>query len=565
MALTKVDDRGLKTPIDLQDNEKIRLGTGNDLELYSDGTTSFLKSDDLRLRSTGDEAMLRCIGNGAVELYHNGSKKLETTSYGTAVSGILTSTGDIKTGNDTAKFVSGASDDLQIYHDGSNSYVQDAGAGNLVLKGSEVVIQSGNSTETKAVFNNDGAAELYYNNVKKLATTATGIKLDDSTRIGLGANEDLQIYHDGSNSYIADEGVGGITISSGVLSFKNQARDETHATMTVNGAVDLYYDNVKSFATTSTGAEVLDGDTTVAFGLVTSNGYSGYLVGLSNDTVLIQSGTGENMAGFNKDGSADLYHDGNKKFETVSDGVNINGASFDTHLKFLGNKFLGRARWGYSTGYSGVTLGRTDTSFNSTIFMGVDTTGNSSGAFTGDGREIVFRNNHKFVIPNAANNNYLTSIALNGGAATEGVPKFPQGVLVGNNTANANILTDYEEGTWTPTVAGGGGTINSVYKAIYTKIGRLVHVQCYVDYTAGSSANAFQMGGLPFTCQQYNYSSQVVDFGRGGKKGRYSRTHTANSYLEFLYSSEATGSDRITLKGNQIGSGYIILSATYMN
>ena len=33
MALTKVDDRGLKTPIDLLDNEKIRLGTGNDLEI----------------------------------------------------------------------------------------------------------------------------------------------------------------------------------------------------------------------------------------------------------------------------------------------------------------------------------------------------------------------------------------------------------------------------------------------------------------------------------------------------------------------------------------------------
>ena len=38
MALTKVDDRGLTTPIDLQDNEKIRLGTGNDLEIYHDGT-----------------------------------------------------------------------------------------------------------------------------------------------------------------------------------------------------------------------------------------------------------------------------------------------------------------------------------------------------------------------------------------------------------------------------------------------------------------------------------------------------------------------------------------------
>ena len=43
MALTKIDDRGLKTPIDLLDNEKIRLGTGNDAEIYFDGTDTFIK------------------------------------------------------------------------------------------------------------------------------------------------------------------------------------------------------------------------------------------------------------------------------------------------------------------------------------------------------------------------------------------------------------------------------------------------------------------------------------------------------------------------------------------
>ena len=44
MALTKIDDRGLKTPIDLLDNEKIRLGTGNDLEIFHNGTYSEIKA-----------------------------------------------------------------------------------------------------------------------------------------------------------------------------------------------------------------------------------------------------------------------------------------------------------------------------------------------------------------------------------------------------------------------------------------------------------------------------------------------------------------------------------------
>ena len=45
MALTQISDSGLKTPAsDLQDNEKIVLGTGNDLEIYHDGSNSTIKN-----------------------------------------------------------------------------------------------------------------------------------------------------------------------------------------------------------------------------------------------------------------------------------------------------------------------------------------------------------------------------------------------------------------------------------------------------------------------------------------------------------------------------------------
>ena len=72
MALTQIDDRGLKTPIDLIDNEKIRLGTGNDLELYHDGSNSYIKdtgtgnlyifSENLRIENAdGSESYLSLI------------------------------------------------------------------------------------------------------------------------------------------------------------------------------------------------------------------------------------------------------------------------------------------------------------------------------------------------------------------------------------------------------------------------------------------------------------------------------------------------------------------------
>ena len=89
MSLTKIDDRGLKTPIDLQDNEKIRLGTGNDLEIYHNGTFNIIDSAndfDLKIMA-GSDTMAIFDTNGAVELYHDNSKKFETTSSGATVTG----------------------------------------------------------------------------------------------------------------------------------------------------------------------------------------------------------------------------------------------------------------------------------------------------------------------------------------------------------------------------------------------------------------------------------------------------------------------------------------------
>ena len=89
MALSKIDDRGLNTPIDLLDNEKLRLGTGNDLQIYHDGSQSYLvnNTSDLYIQCAGDENAIETNQNGAVKLYYDGTKKLETTSTGATVSG----------------------------------------------------------------------------------------------------------------------------------------------------------------------------------------------------------------------------------------------------------------------------------------------------------------------------------------------------------------------------------------------------------------------------------------------------------------------------------------------
>ena len=75
--------------------------------------------------------------------------------------------------SDNAFINFGDADDMQIYHDGSNSYIVDRGTGELKITGSVITIEG--TGETLAKFTDDGAAELYHNNSKKAETIGTGL------------------------------------------------------------------------------------------------------------------------------------------------------------------------------------------------------------------------------------------------------------------------------------------------------------------------------------------------------------------------------------------------------
>ena len=183
MALTKIDDRGLKTPIDLLDNEKIRFGTGDDLQIYHDGSNSYIDhqgsgnlfirgngTNNVHLRAKIGESSVKCVPDGAVELYYDNSKKFQTNPNGIHFSAAHTFMDD----NYRARFGNG--DDLQIYHDGNvNTILSMNGA--LYLKGdaSNVVGIQPRNGENAALFFPDGAVQLYYDNSLKLNTNSTGI------------------------------------------------------------------------------------------------------------------------------------------------------------------------------------------------------------------------------------------------------------------------------------------------------------------------------------------------------------------------------------------------------
>ena len=73
------------------------------------------------------------------------------------------------------------------------------------------------------------------------------------------------------------------------------------------------------------------------------------------------------------------------------------------------------------------------------------------------------------------------------------------GLKFNGDTAAANALSDYEEGTWTPAFPN-GGTVGTVNSATYTKVGQLVFAGFYISTLSGipSTSTAFVIGGLPF-------------------------------------------------------------------
>ena len=98
------------------------------------------------------------------------------------------------------------------------------------------------------------------------------LDLDDNNKILLGTGDDLQIYHDGSNSYIDDTGTGRLNIRGNTgVSLRNYSDSEQFINCYTNGTVELFHDNTKKFETTNTGA--------VVTGILTATTFSGNLTG----------------------------------------------------------------------------------------------------------------------------------------------------------------------------------------------------------------------------------------------------------------------------------------------
>ncbi len=416
MALTQISTQGIKdgtitgtdlaTNVDLVDNQKLRIGTSNDLQIYHDGSNSYIQDTDqgnlfieasaVLIRKNGTtENIAKFIQDGAVELYYDNSKKLNTNTNGVHITDTLTfaNTGDSVLLADNQNVSCGNGGDLKIFHDGTSSRIHNA-TGNLTIKSNSILgLYTYTGTEAMAKFTANGAVELYYDNSKKFETTSGGVQvtdnlnmsgghifLADNYKLNVGTGDDLQIFHDGSNSYIANTNSSGhLLIASHQTRILNSGSTENIAKFIENGAVELYYDNVKTFATKAGGNTLYGTDasgnvslgrfyfkqesgtvralydpnaqkfqhydnTYATFGngddlKIYHNGTHSYIenatgglyIKVGNGEFLSRNGA-EVIAKFLENGACELYHDNTKRIFTESAGGAISGKS-----RFLGH------------------------------------------------------------------------------------------------------------------------------------------------------------------------------------------------------------------------------------
>ena len=176
-------------------NGSLRLGTNPSLKFagaYLDVTHANGTATQLRIRDNGS-------GSDPIFKVYNASNSSE----------VFKVEGNEVLYSDNVKAKFGTGGDLEIYHDGSNSYIDDAGTGSLFLRSGTTYIQNAAGTKTAIATNSGGAQTFYHNNSAKLATSATGIDVTGTVNVN---NEYSLPSADGTaNQILSTDGSGNVT------------------------------------------------------------------------------------------------------------------------------------------------------------------------------------------------------------------------------------------------------------------------------------------------------------------------------------------------------------------
>jgi hypothetical protein len=163
-------------------------------------------------------------------------------------------------------------------------------------------------------------------------TGGNNIAFADNDKAIFGAGSDLQIYHDGLNSYVQENGTGNLRIRANDLSLEKASGGEYYLQATADGALRLYYDAAQKLATTSTGVDVTGGlNTTGNVGIGTTSPFSTLSTSVGHNA----PSTSGNMASHGA-----TIHNGSGG-RAVQIGVNETGAYNYIQSSYVNNASIG--------------------------------------------------------------------------------------------------------------------------------------------------------------------------------------------------------------------------------
>ena len=235
----------------LPDNAELRLGsdaTNGDLQIYHNGTHNYIDTDTnkIHIRVNANENAIVANSNGSVEIYNDGSLRLESQSAGVEITGKLTFAND---GLANGSIDLGADADLNLYHDNSDAFF-DNNKGDFYIRNSgsnpnQIYIQ-GKGGENGITVNGDGAVQIYHDHSETLVTTASGITVTGAVTDSKGSLRSIPSNYQTSAYTLVASDAGKAVIQAGQTSVTIP-----NSTLTGGDAVTIINGNTGSISIVS--------------------------------------------------------------------------------------------------------------------------------------------------------------------------------------------------------------------------------------------------------------------------------------------------------------------------